>query len=268
MNSNNIRCMQPLIFHDTLHTLNKYSIKCSDRFAYCEIESEGSITLSIIPDEHLICILGFDTCSSVQEASLTIAGSFTAFNLLELDSHRIHALLFLRPEDFGILFRVLPGIFTDRAASYRDLTFPVLSGIKSVLQKLPLLPDFEDRAQLISDINMSQPSYSPVPKSLISMLCMIREVSGMIHISELSAEFVYSERHITRLFSDILGYNAKTSCRNIRFHAALEEIQKEPNRSNSEFILNLDYSDQAHFQRDFKYYMHMTPRQYIKLISE
>ena len=265
MNSNNIRCMQPLIFHDTSHALNKYSIKCSDRFAYCEIESAGSVTLSIIPDEHLICILGFDTDSLVHEASLTIAGSFTAFNLLELDSHRIHALLFLLPEEFCMLFRILPGIFTDKAEAYRD--FPMPSGIKAVLQKLPLMPGFEDRARLISGITRSQPAGSPFPKSLISMLGMIREVSGMIHISELSAEFVYSERHITRLFSDILGYNAKTSCRNIRFHAALEEIQKEPHRSNSEFILNLDYSDQAHFQRDFKYYMHMTPRQYIKLIS-
>ena len=101
---------------------------------------------------------------------------------------------------------------------------------------------------------------------LCDMMSIIRDSRGAASVAFLADEFVYSTRHITRLFDRYLGYSPKSYCRMTRLHCALREIQKNPGQSNSSFIENLNYSDQAHFQRDFKYYMGITPRQYIHIL--
>lgn len=96
------------------------------------------------------------------------------------------------------------------------------------------------------------------------MLNRIEETNGSILVSDLANELCYSERHTNRLFLVALGFGPKDYCKYIRFQNALHEIIEKPNRNNSEFIQNIGYSDQAHFQREFKNFTSMTPKQYIK----
>lgn len=107
---------------------------------------------------------------------------------------------------------------------------------------------------------------SGTAKPLCDMMSVIRDSRGAVSVSYLADELVYSTRHIARLFDRYLGYSPKFYCCMVRFHCALLEIQKNPGQSNSSFIENLNYSDQAHFQRDFKHYMGITPRQYIHIL--
>lgn len=90
----------------------------------------------------------------------------------------------------------------------------------------------------------------------------IKKADGDITVSELAARTGYSCRHISRIFTEYFGYSPKTFCRLLRFHHTLYEIFQDPHRNNSEFITQIGYSDQAHFQREFKTFMGETPRQF------
>ena len=90
----------------------------------------------------------------------------------------------------------------------------------------------------------------------------IKKADGDITVSELAARTGYSCRHISRIFTEYFGYSPKTFCRLLRFHHTLYEIFQDPHRNNSEFITQIGYSDQAHFQREFKTFMGETPRRF------
>ncbi len=95
------------------------------------------------------------------------------------------------------------------------------------------------------------------------MLSAIRETAGRISVDEMAKQLGYTTRHINSLFTQTMGYGPKSFCRYVRFQSSLYEILLDPFRNNSQFIENQSYSDQAHFQREFKYFMGMTPRQFI-----
>lgn len=65
---------------------------------------------------------------------------------------------------------------------------------------------------------------------LCDMMSIIRDSRGAASVAFLADEFVYSTRHITRLFDRYLGYSPKSYCRMTRLHCALREIQKIPVR--------------------------------------
>lgn len=83
-------------------------------------------------------------------------------------------------------------------------------------------------------------------------------------VEDISRLTGYSSRHITRLFTSSYGFGPKDYCKYIRFQKVLGELFSNPDRPNSDFIQNIGYSDQAHFQREFKSFVGETPKQFIK----
>lgn len=100
---------------------------------------------------------------------------------------------------------------------------------------------------------------------VMHMVQQITNACGNVLVADMARELSYSTRHINRLFISALGYGPKSFCKYVRFQCALEEIEKMPGRNNSAFIQKTGYSDQAHFQREFKEFTGLTPKQYIRL---
>lgn len=92
----------------------------------------------------------------------------------------------------------------------------------------------------------------------------VYETRGRCAVAELAAKFGYTARHVGNLFRESVGCPPKTFCRFVRFHNALREMIRCPERENSQFIERLSYADQAHFQREFKEFTGMTPRRFAK----
>lgn len=105
------------------------------------------------------------------------------------------------------------------------------------------------------------------PFSVQQMITAIAASHGSLSIHQLAQNLSYSERHIRRLFESYINYPPKTLNRILRFQSSLQEILKMSDRNNSEFIHLLSYSDQAHFQREFKAFTTMTPRHFIQLLQ-
>jgi AraC-like DNA-binding protein len=126
--------------------------------------------------------------------------------------------------------------------------------------------DFDEKLSCLINILKSD-SFSFCPQSVDIVRRTIKNSNGSVGMDELSQITGYSNRHINRIFTAFFGYGPKEYSKLIRFHLALAEIFKNPNQNNSGFITNIGYSDQAHFQREFKYFMQETPRQFKKRLS-
>lgn len=105
-----------------------------------------------------------------------------------------------------------------------------------------------------------------VPPAVAHMLSRITETNGSLQVGQLAKELSYSERHVNRLFLTALGFGPKLFCKQIRFQSTLAEMKKMPDRNIASFLKQAGYSDQAHFQREFKEFTGLTPKQYIRLI--
>ena len=98
-------------------------------------------------------------------------------------------------------------------------------------------------------------------------IAAIAASNASLNFQELSKNLSYSERQIRRLFHSHMNYSPKTLSRILRFQSSLQELLKMPQKNNSEFIEHLSYSDQAHFQREFKAFTTMTPRRFIQFLQ-
>jgi AraC-like DNA-binding protein len=75
----------------------------------------------------------------------------------------------------------------------------------------------------------------------------------------------YSHRRFTALFREAVGLAPKLYCRVRRFERALEQAGRAAQPSWSGLALAAGYSDQAHFNRDFREFSGLTPGRYRAL---
>jgi AraC-like DNA-binding protein len=75
----------------------------------------------------------------------------------------------------------------------------------------------------------------------------------------------YSHRRFIALFHDGLGLTPKLYCRLKRFQGALEQVAVRPAASLVDVALEAGYSDQAHFNREFREFAGVSPGEYREL---
>lgn len=95
------------------------------------------------------------------------------------------------------------------------------------------------------------------------MLSEINDSQGNVRIHELAESLHYSERHVSRIFLDSMGITPKTFARIVRFQNVVDSILHHPMQSLCDYMSELGYSDQAHFQREFKQYTGITPKRFL-----
>jgi methylphosphotriester-DNA--protein-cysteine methyltransferase/ribosomal protein S17 len=96
------------------------------------------------------------------------------------------------------------------------------------------------------------------------ILSLIQDRRGHIRIEELENITKYSRRHIYRLVKEETGIGPKEYCRFVRIRTVLADMVKNPKLSITDYMEGRGFSDQAHFQREFKFYTGMTPRYFLK----
>jgi AraC-like DNA-binding protein len=88
--------------------------------------------------------------------------------------------------------------------------------------------------------------------------------SGILKVQDLVALYLLNTRTLQRLFAKYVGVSPKWVIQRYRLHEAAERLVGPTPISQSTLALSLGYSDQAHFIRDFKAIVGMSPAAYAK----
>lgn len=86
---------------------------------------------------------------------------------------------------------------------------------------------------------------------------------GRLTVEELAAGADYTSRQMEHLFQKQFDCGPKRFSQYIRLNNAVNYIVREPGQSFAVLAEQLGYSDQSHFQREFKRFMGMTPKQFV-----
>ncbi|MEK6323210.1 MAG: helix-turn-helix domain-containing protein [Acidobacteriota bacterium] len=82
------------------------------------------------------------------------------------------------------------------------------------------------------------------------------------NVREVVTEYGYSHRRFIELFRRAVGLTPKLYCRVLRFQAVLDRIAADPGLSLVELALAAGYSDQSHFNREFREFAGLAPVEY------
>ncbi|MBT2297458.1 AraC family transcriptional regulator [Pseudomonas fluorescens] len=173
---------------------------------------------------------------------------------------------------FGVRFSpgIIPGFINVLAEELTEQELDLLevSGFaQRIFERIVQTPLLAEQMRLFND--HLAPRLMGKTSQLTSMVIQqaLRH-RGDIRIQHLEDLSGYTSRTLHRQFSQDTGLSPKTFCRIIRCQAALETLNTHQDVSFSELALDLGFSDQSHFLRDFKKLVSTTPYDYQRKIVQ
>lgn len=98
------------------------------------------------------------------------------------------------------------------------------------------------------------------------LLHRILSSQGTVRLETLSQETYFSERYINQIFHKAYGLSPKVFEKLIRFQETLTAMRYE--KKMTDIAADAGYYDQSHLIREFKGFMDMTPKRYVKELEE
>ncbi|WP_324752737.1 helix-turn-helix domain-containing protein [Roseovarius sp. Pro17] len=98
-----------------------------------------------------------------------------------------------------------------------------------------------------------------LPPDLLEAVRRMEEADGALRISALCTDLGLSNRTFRRRFHNLTGLTPKRFCRVLQVTKALNAVLERKGASLSEIALKAGFSDQAHFNRAFRDFLHDSP---------
>lgn len=167
-----------------------------------------------------------------------------------------------------LLIQPDPGIRCDTVMDmlYRDVGQIVDESIQHGYPDITSEGLLERAAQIVEGDDAIWLSESRVEQKVRMMAENIYINKGHVRVEDVAEAAGMSVRHVHRLFTSELGIGPKEFARRVRIRNAAIKVMADPQKNMSDYMEGLGYSDQAHFQREFKWYMGMTPGKFKRVM--
>jgi AraC-like DNA-binding protein len=166
------------------------------------------------------------------------------------------------------LFHFAPGYssdYTDRILYLEQI------GLKALQVRLQAVFTSGDHVsqwiQAIDEILLDYFASLPQKKVRVDVSSIADEIlfnKGHIKLDELIGKSDFNMRTFQTHFKRQVGITPKLFCRIARFNSLLHAIHINSNYDSLSFAIDFGYSDNSHLYKDFKDFMGMTPRQYMR----
>lgn len=146
-----------------------------------------------------------------------------------------------------------------------DIPSCFASGGEDLLAKIEAAPDFSAMCNAAKKFLLAYlPKADPKLNFLDQLLTDIEQNRRLISVDDLITHTGLDKRSLQRLFQVYVGASPKWVIQRYRLHQAIAQVQTGKTCSWSDLALELGYFDQAHFVRDFRALIGMTPGEYEK----
>lgn len=223
-----------------------------------EADQSDSVTFAI-PDGTVDIL--FD-CNPANPSAKICGSTLQANNAQLKHKHRYFGVRFVA----GVMPGFINLVADDLVDQELDL-FDLQIDNEELLYQVANTPGFLNQIALFRKILNSKPHRAPtiLTKKLI---CEIYRTKGTVRILELAEFTGCSSRTLQRQFQNDMGMSPKAFSRIVRGQTAIHNISHCEQLPFSELASDLGFSDQSHFQREFKKLISTTPLNYQRRIKK
>ncbi len=195
-----------------------------------------------------------------------IAGVMTGkFSRLLENKGRVFGIKFRPGAFYPFVNRPVSG-FTDGALSLQE----VFGRDGEQFEKTMLA--LADEARMVATANAFIRARLPQRDGAISLINnIVDEMAGdrsITRVDDVVRRFRISKRNLQRIFNQYVGVSPKWVIRRYRLHEAVAQLADGNEVDWPQLALNLGYFDQAHFIKDFKAIIAMSPAEYANKIGK
>ncbi len=173
---------------------------------------------------------------------------------------------------FGVRF--IPGVFPDfLTISAQELIEheidlqDVTTGSEPLLEQVINSQQFSQ--QVIAVNQFLNKNRRRTPSSVTTQISeKIRQHKGNIQVQDLEKMSGYTARTLQRMFKKDIGLTPKGFSRAIRCQSAIYSINHCDDLIFSDCAIDLGFSDQSHFLKEFKKFVNVTPQEYQMRVKE
>lgn len=255
-----IRSKQPWL---VLSAANTFSLACSDNPAishYYSFEANDSdAPIVAIPDG---CVEVLFDCGHSQSTAKVFGTPMSAMDTGIQQGHHY----------FGVRFTsgIVPDCMQASAEEIVNHCFNLVDVVPNTNQLVDSIvntTNFSDQVALFNQFfeKTSVRSLSSVTQTAVDI---IFARNGNVRIDELTLATGYSTRTLQRQFSADMGMSPKAFSQIVRCQSAVYIINHCDRVEFSDMACDLGFSDQSHFQREFKKCVQATPMAYQKQVKQ
>lgn len=102
-----------------------------------------------------------------------------------------------------------------------------------------------------------------IQRTIVQCVDTMIQVNGNLSVKEISGHLDINRRQLERLFSEKIGLSPKQLSKIVRLQSALKSMLKDEKSKLTTVAYEADYYDQAHFNKDFKEFTGLTPKQFF-----
>ncbi|WP_413110218.1 helix-turn-helix domain-containing protein [Thaumasiovibrio sp. DFM-14] len=171
-------------------------------------------------------------------------------------------------------FRFAPGIFPDfLAISAQDLIghefdlHDVTKDSEFLLEQVINSDNFSTQISAAKQF-LKKKQRRKTSELTNQIITKIRQHKGNIQIQDLERFSGYTSRTLQRMFKNDIGLTPKGFSRAIRCQSAVYDINHCHDLTFSELAVDLGFSDQSHFLREFKKLVNVTPLEYQNRVKD
>ncbi len=154
-------------------------------------------------------------------------------------------------------------------ATFSGLVVPVgdVFGPEGIRVERAILAEHSDsvRIEIIESFFRAQrPEPDATAGRIAEIVYAVAGDRGIVKVEDLVARYGLNKRALQRLFAKYVGATPKWVIQRYRLHEAAEQLAAGP-VNQSALALSVGYSDQAHFVRDFKAIVGISPAAYARV---
>ena len=193
-------------------------------------------------------------------STAVVGGARTRFYIRDV-SRPLHSVgAQLRPGSALLLFGTPANALAERHTALEDLWG---SRVSTVRDRLGGALSLEERLEAFEELLAERlPRVQGLHPAVAQALA---QLSGLTTVHDVVKQSGYSHRRFVELFVQDVGLTPKAYSRVQRFQRALERASRPDGTSWTDIAADAGYSDQSHFNREFRDCVGITPSEYRDL---